>query len=330
VWQSPGVIRPALLAAVLALVTLVALGCKFASQRTGEAATPRSACAAPAMKPAGWRHDRSRLMAATMSARHTASDVIAAPGAPLELAGKIVYGKLSKDLEDEEVVLWIEDGSCRATEVARGITDDDGRVAFTVPGREPGTYQFWIAVAGDATAAAGAIWVVPKGQRAVLFDVDGTLTTSDGELFEELAGAGPADMFPDADGVARYWADRGHVVIYVTGRPYLLQRSTRAWLDARGLPPGPLFTPARLRQAVPSHGGVGAYKTAVLTELAATVDIVRAYGNAETDVCAYAAGGIAPDRTYIVGKDAKRCDPHPATRPLPSYTDHLAELASDP
>ena len=328
-WQSPGVIRTVLLALALA-VALVACACNTSARSAGEAMRPRTGCAAPAMKPAGWRHDRSRLMAGAMTARHTASDVIAAPGSAFEVGGKIVYGKMSKDLEDEEVVLWIEDGSCRTTEVARGITDDDGRVTFTVPGREPGTYQFWISVAGDGTAAAGGIWVVPRGQRAVLFDVDGTLTTSDGELFEELAGGGPADMFPDADGVARHWADRGHLVIYVTGRPYLLQRSTRAWLDAKGLPPGPLYTPARLRQAVPSHGGVGAFKTAVLTELLATVDIVRAYGNAATDVCAYAASGIAPDRTFIVGADAKRCDPHPPVQPLPSYTDHLRGLASDP
>jgi hypothetical protein len=311
-------------------VALVALACNSSARRAGEAMSPRATCAAPQVKATGWRHDRSRLMAAAFTARHTASDVVAAPDAPLELGGTLVYGKMSKDLEDEEVVLWIEDGTCHATEVARGTTDDDGRVTFTVPGRAAGTYQFWIAVAGDGTVATGSIWIVPKGQRAVVFDVDGTLTTSDGELFEELAGGGPADMFADADGVARHWAASGHLVIYVTGRPYLLQRSTRAWLDSHGLPPGPLFTPARLRQAVPRQSGVGVYKTAVLTELLATVDIVRAYGNAATDVCAYAASGVAPDRTYIVGLGAKRCDPHPLPQPLPSYTDHLRELASDP
>jgi hypothetical protein len=315
--------------ALAALAVMPACG-SSSSGRAAEAAAVRAICPPPVIATAAWRHDRSRLVAA-FAPRHAASDVVAAPDAPLELRGKLAYGPASKDLEDEEVALWMTDRGCLATEIARGVTDDDGRVAFTVPGRAAGTYQFWIAVLGDGSVAPGAVWVVSPAQRAVVFDVDGTLTTSDGELFEELVGAGPAEMFADAERVARHWADTGHLVVYVTGRPYLLQTSTRAWLDAHGLPPGPLFTPARLRDAVPRQGGVGAYKTGVLRDLlAAGLDIARAYGNASTDVCAYAAAGIAPDRTYIVGVDARRCDPHPPARPLPSYTEHLRELGSEP
>jgi phosphatidate phosphatase PAH1 len=187
----------------------------------------------------------------------------------------------------------------------------------------------WLAVVGDGTLAEAAVWVVPDAQPVVIFDVDGTLTTDDGELFDELAGRSPSEMFPDADKVARHWAERGHLIIYLTGRPYFLRALTRAWLDSHAFPPGPLMTTDRVRQAIPGEAGVGAYKTELLRRLLATgISVVRAYGNAATDVCAYARVGLAPDRTFIVGPDARRCDDHPPSMPLNSYTDHLRELGS--
>nr|MBA2320394.1 hypothetical protein [Deltaproteobacteria bacterium] len=54
---------------------------------------------------------------------------------------------------------------------------------------------------------------------AVLFDIDGTLTTGDGELIEDLLGDGAPHMRPGASAVAQRWANLGYLVVYITGRP---------------------------------------------------------------------------------------------------------------
>lgn len=285
------------------------------------------ACPAPTVAAAGFRHDRSAVLA-HLDPHHAATDVVAAAGTAFSVGGKLTYGPTGKDLEDEDVALWIADTGCDAHEVARGTTDDDGRVVLAAPAHATGAYRMWLVVAGDGTTADATAWIVAPASPTVVFDIDGTLTTADSELLEELVTGDPADMRPDGDRVARYWADHGHLVVYLTGRPYLLRRSTRAWLDSHGFPPGPVLTSDRVRDALPGGSVLGFKTDAVRALLAAGVDPIRVYGNAATDVCAYARGGVAPDRTFIVGPDARRCDDHPPSRPLNSYTDHLRELGS--
>lgn len=308
----------------LAVVTAVLAGCGGA--RTGGApggaadVATLTGCAPDV--PA--RAFRGRIVHRLGGARHTGGDVVAAVGTPFELAGKFQYGRVLKDLEGEEVTLLVAEAPCGPwTAVATRATDGDGRVAFAMPALDrPARRWFQLVVHGDGSRAAGEVRVVAPGTPAVLFDVDGTLTTDDGELFEELLG-GTAEARPGAAAVARGWAERGHVIVYVTGRPYALRESTRRWLHANGFPEGVLLTPERWRDAVPTRAQVGAFKRALISSLLdAGLAIEAAYGNAATDVCAYAEAGLDPARTWITGSSPSACPPFPPPRALPSYLEH--------
>lgn len=312
----------------LALVALsAALGaCRHHPARRDHAPPD---CPAPAVTGAAWRHTGSRVAAALGDPRHRAADVVAAAGAPVTLTGKFAYGKVDKDLEGEPIQVFVTDaGGCTARRLPDAVTDDDGRVAVAAA-LAPGVHRYWLAAPGDGTVATGAAWVLDRPTPAVVFDVDGTLTTDDGELLEDLLG-GAADIRPGAAEVAARWAARGYLVVYLTGRPDLLRERTRAWLDAHHLPRGPLLTPARIADGLPTRASVGAYKREALRALiAAGVVVERAYGNAATDVCAYAEAGIAPARTYILGTPTP-CDGHPLPNALATYVGHVADVDRQP
>jgi hypothetical protein len=312
-----------------ALVAIAAIlaGCTSKSAPKRPAAPDHPCPTPPGPARESWRHGAPAGVPG-----HAANDVVVATGSATTIEGKFAYGNFSKDLEGETVALWVSDWmTCTPREVARGTTDDDGRVRFDLPAAtEPGRRDFWLYAVGDGTFAAGSVWTIPARRSTVLFDIDGTLTTDDGELFDDLIGRG-AEIAPDSNAVAKHWAGRDELIIYVTGRPYLLRASTRRWLDGHRFPFGPLVTTDRMRDVIPTMGGVGEYKTAVLRSLIdAGVVFATAYGNARTDVCAYAAAGIDPARTFIYGAtpDDPGCGDHPKPKPLASYTDHLRELIS--
>src|SRR5688500_16648390 len=81
----------------------------------------------PAIKPTGFRHKRSKLIARTGSPNHRGLDLIASEDdAEQYIAGKLAHGKLDKDLEDEGVeVFACIDNAWKSLGIHR--TDDDGR-----------------------------------------------------------------------------------------------------------------------------------------------------------------------------------------------------------
>jgi phosphoglycolate phosphatase-like HAD superfamily hydrolase len=261
----------------------------------------------------GFDHKRSHLVAAA-SPRHAVQDAFAIPGGTVELSGKFAYGDMGKDLEDESIEVLLDD--CTALAV-RGTakTDDDGiaRIEVTAPDR-PGVYdvQFW--VVGDGSIGKATLHVLPKGTELVVFDIDGTLTVDDAEVtrdvldehFRHIAdGKYAAAAYDHGAELAQTWADRGYVVVYVTGRPYWLVDHSRAWLAGGKYPPGIVRTTLRHREVVPNEDGVGAFKRAFLQSLVdAGYRIAAAHGNAKTDVWAYAKVGIPTDRTFIIGPHA--------------------------
>lgn len=288
----------------------------------------------PPVKSAKWRHrlHGGRVASKLGSPRHVVADTLAAADQDVVISGKFAYGDVSKDVEDETVELWHQVEPCRWQPLGRVITDDDGRARFTIPAKTfsgAGPHTVRVYVLGDRSFAEAKVWLVASGTPVVLFDIDGTLTKDDGELFEELLGS-KAEMHPGADAVARRWADLGYLPIYITGRPYPLRASTFAWLGTHRFPLGPVFTVDSILDFLPSESRVGEFKLNALRALLKTgIRFHRAYGNASTDICAYARAGIAPELTFIVGGPRPGCDTFAAPHPLPSYVEHLPIIGDD-
>jgi phosphatidate phosphatase PAH1 len=238
-------------------------------------------------------------------------DVVATPGSAATIRGKFAYGVVSKDLEGEDVRVFLDD--CAGWKSLGDFrTDGDGRISAPVPtALGAGVYEVRLEVLGDASVAPGRLWILPIGTHLAVTDVDGTLTTGDEELVEDVIADlfGPifsGDRVPEAYPASAELTDalvgRGYVLVYLTGRPYWLTAKTRDWLAAGGFAAGPLHVADSNGEALPLEAAVGAYKRDYLESLAAQGFILdEAYGNAATDVYAYAAAGIAPGTTWIIG-----------------------------
>lgn len=347
--------RPVVLSSLL-----LALGCAGGQPPiTPEPETDLAGCGLLA-GPAGWDRTRTEAIVRLGEPVHSVIDAVATPDETPTLRAKLSYGPTSADLEGERVEGWIQTGDeCSDwTRVGEALTDDDGRIALALEGPLPvGIYPLAVVALGDASTAFGFLHVLEPDQPIVVFDIDGTLTTSDVELIDgivvhhvgatsdaifELAGSPltraqwltildrtlepDATMHVGADEVVRWYAERGIQPVYITGRPYLYDGMTREWLAERGMPAGPLVLVQAIEEALPAY--VDDYKERSLGELSGRgFSIEAAYGNAHTDICAYARAGVAADRTFIIGPNAgDACEGHEASTAIASYPAHLLEL----
>jgi hypothetical protein len=283
-----------------------------------------------------YRHLRTRaFVQAQGEPKHAGPDAVVPRGGKGTLRAKLAYGPLHKDLEDEDVRVFVRADDCTFRDLGAHRTDDDGWVSVELDGGSlgaPGAHAAEVVVEGDGSRAELTVWVIEKGTPAVVFDIDATLTTSDREVFAEvLKGRVPA-MRADADRVVEAYCKAGHTPIYLTGRPYMLGPASRAWLEARGMCPGVVRTTTRVEASLPSESEVGAFKEAELRALRdAGLELRVAYGNATTDICAYARAGITPDKTFIVGPHGGlACTSLDGAAPTvglgDAYTGHLPSL----
>lgn len=280
--------------------------------------------------PGGFRRARTVLAIEVAGPpNHRGQDVLAPVGAPQVLVAKMAYGVVDKDLKDEDVdVLVQRGGSCSAWEllgtvrttregeipdVRLGTWDDGGRVLVEVPEdrRLPvGRHAVRARAQGDGSFAAFWLWVVPAGVEIAVFDVDGTLTGGDGQLWHELAEAAEGERSPAAvrDGAKELvlaWAAKGVLPVYLTGRPDTLRSLTERWLREQGFPPGVVRHADRLRETAPTDESVGRFKVRVLRELEGRGAKLRgAYGNASTDSYAFREAGVPAGRSHVLSADA--------------------------
>jgi len=228
----------------------------------------------------------------------------AAPVTALSFVGvkarsEAANGLTARPLAGEHVSLWRHDDATAAwSMLGRAETASDGSYAIpasAMPANGPPVYAI---LEADGSCAEHHVALLPPGSKVVITDIDGTLTTSDSELLMELADATyvPQQMAA-ADAMAQAWAAKGYPIIYLTARPHILQVETRTWLRDRGFPAGPVITAATL--GVEPAG----YKTVWGQRMVADFGWVpvAAYGNADTDITAYAAAGIPKDATFIIG-----------------------------
>ena len=280
-------------------------------------------------KPTGeLRHTRNDVFVKTQGdARTHGRDVLVKLGAGAKVEAKFSYGAFAKDLEDEDVTLFVRTPDCEWTRMSTVRTDDRGIATFKVPAAlisKPGAYAFEAVLDADGEAALGSIYVIDGSTKAVVFDVDETLTTGNGELIEQLVLNANPEMRADANKIVREWDRAGWFVAYVTGRPHQLTDITRKWLDANGFPQGILRTSENLGVSM-SGEATQLFKATVMKDMSKTgLDFRYAYGNATTDICAYSIAGIDPVRTFIVGPHAGTgCPGAKSTVALASYTDQV-------
>jgi hypothetical protein len=301
-------------------------------------------------EPEAWNHFGSNLTSSLGNANHRGQDVIVQVGRPQVLVAKFAYAFIDKDITCEDVDIWVQRevpcgewerlGTARTTDNPDdsldcdnygdryGIEDDGGRVFFEIPEDKRlavGRYPIRMVLRGDLSQAAFDLIVVEAGTQAVLTDVDGTLTTSDTELFTEVIlsifnGTYEQEMYVDADHMLKTWSDKGYLIIYMSGRPDLLRTMSERWIEAR-FPPGPIHLTDTNGQVLPTNDGVGTYKKEFIAYLRSQgIDIVAAYGNATTDIWAYGQSNIPKEVTFIIGDHAGE----EGTQALSgSYTPHL-------
>ncbi len=152
-------------------------------------------------------------------------------------------------------------------------------------------------------------------QPAIVTDIDETLTLSDGEFFMQI-GDGTYDPL-ERDGAAELigaYADLGYRVLYLTARSEMIvlegtgetaRAATERWLQEHGFPVDPATTAVVLADTLVVDQAARDYKAQALMDLQA--DGWRfdyAYGNATSDIGAYADAGIALDTTFIIGEHA--------------------------
>lgn len=250
----------------------------------------------------------SRFWSRHHSPYHMVHDEIVNPGESITITGKFDYDRVfHKDLEQEYVHAYVYGtGMNQWSYLGRHKTDWDGKVYVDVPAQSEGEYIVRMIVEGDLSSADGFISVVPRGQETVLFDIDGTLTLNDAEQIGDYLGVSQAGIWPYAKQTVQNYLDKGYRVIFLTARPYWNARDTREWFTRFvNLPQWQLRTN--------ENGGgdlfnidIEGYKRDYLTRIQRDkgLNIIRAYGNANSDINAYLDSGIDLSNIWIIGENA--------------------------
>jgi hypothetical protein len=230
-------------------------------------------------------------------------------------------GLFSTPLPGENVSLWVYDPDAMAwSSIGRTTTDDSGAYDLPDTGFVAANGQpIYAVLEADGSCAEHYDELLPPGSKFVVTDIDGTLTTSDNEEFIQLGDATYVPkMKTSADKLMQAWAMKGYPIVYLTARPHVVRVETRIWLHDLGFPDGPVIT------ANAVAGPADTYKTMWLERLITTFGWVpvAAYGNADTDITAYANAGIPKEDTFIIGPLAG--DSGTVAIPNDDYTQHIA------
>eukprot|EP01096_Ripella_sp_DP13-Kostka_P003248 TRINITY_DN146_c0_g1_i1.p1 TRINITY_DN146_c0_g1~~TRINITY_DN146_c0_g1_i1.p1 ORF type:complete len:465 (+),score=222.37 TRINITY_DN146_c0_g1_i1:157-1395(+) len=237
----------------------------------------------------------------------------------------------SIDIEDEDIEYYIYDVDLLLVRDWKlsdsGKTDNDGEFDAGInelpsAGNVYPTLQLLTA---KNYFGRSAIWRFLPGTHAVVFDVDGTITTSDFQALCTSTQVCTANIWEDAQNAVQAWYDKGYQIVYLSGRPATMYTLTVQFLIDNNFPPGLLRCANDLDQAV---NDVEDYKTEYLALLAsAGLSIKYVYGNAVTDIAAYERAGIPKDNTFIIGPNGGNDDTVDLGE---SYSDHLDFISSAP
>jgi phosphatidate phosphatase PAH1 len=245
---------------------------------------------------AGFRHVANSVFS-LLDPHHLASDVITVVQHGAEINVKFSYGPLRKDLEDEDIEVWMD--TCKDKLVLLGTyqTDSDGRVKTTLttqqlPGK--GAYKIWLRTKGDNTLTSFMLRVLEPGTSMAIFDIDGTLTYSE---INTNTRTGAVETTHAVKAL-------GREIVYLSGRHYFLTRWTRTFLTNHQFAEGTLVVGQSICDVIPSDSHVGEFKSRYLKYLKDLGLILeRAYGDRTSDVYAYQSVQIPNSRIFILGNN---------------------------
>jgi hypothetical protein len=152
-------------------------------------------------------------------------------------------------------------------------------------------------------------------QPAIVTDIDETLTLSDAEFFMQIAD-GTYDPIEREGGseLIEAYADLGYFIMYLTARSEEIvlagtgetaREATERWLVEHGYPTDPANTLVVLSPVFVVDDTAQEFKAgALMDQQAAGWRFDYAYGNATSDIGAYAEAGIGLDVTFIIGEHA--------------------------
>lgn len=134
--------------------------------------------------------------------------------------------------------------------------------------------------------------------QAVVFDIDGTLTTRIHAIRDARQGAVAA---------VQAYAEAGYLVVYLTARTPLFQFHIPGWLERHDFPAGPIH----VTESREHRSDLAAFKQGVLEDYRAHGwTLVAAYGDTVTDFEAYAGAGLPRARVFALRREGETtCDP---------------------
>ncbi len=242
-----------------------------------------------------WRHGiKSRLVTLAGNPRHRGIDlIVAADSSQQVLRGEIKYGAIDKSLEDEDVeVFACQAGAWQPLGIA--TTDGEGTFALTLHGAARltvGRRSMFVSVRGDRSAVNFWAVVTPRGGKAAVSDIDGTLTTSENAFPESLFTGQDVPAWDGAPQALSTLQGLCYQPVYLSSRGRIFTEVTRDWLAAKGFPAGPLHLAPQLL-TLPGDSTLD-YKIAALVEIqSGGVGTAVGFGNRGTDAQAYLATSV--------------------------------------
>jgi phosphatidate phosphatase PAH1 len=148
--------------------------------------------------------------------------------------------------------------------------------------------------------------------KAVVFDIDGTLTPDVTAVF---------DVREDAAEAVRAYATKGYKIVYLSTRVSWLSGGLPDWLRDCGFPEGSVH----VAQTRNERERPDLYKTEILRSYVAQGwSLAYAYGDSSTDLAAYAAAGIPDEHVFALRRRGEsECQPGIAAACLDGWTEHL-------
>jgi phosphatidate phosphatase PAH1 len=250
----------------------------------------------PAVKAEGFRHKRTKLITKSASSNHRGIDLLANEADTKQvIAGKLAYGKLDKDAEDEDAeVFACVDNAWKSLGVAR--TNDDGRFKIELTGaaRLPvGMRDLYVAARGDATGSYFVAYVAGKDESVIVTDIDGTISWSENSIIKTVVSRD--HDIKHRPGAPEALSQLNRPIVYTTARGDVFLDVTRKWLERHGFPRGLL----RLSHGAFAKPGSSAIKYKTSTLKAFTVPIAFGIGNRKSDITAYTNIGLAAKQIFI-------------------------------